>query len=101
VSGDELEGIREQAEAVEMAVHLQEIKRVLQDGTAKVEFSFAFGASGTVQTAQVWEKKAVENRYGRITHSWRKVGPFLTTKEGTRASLLEFLAHLAKKEEPQ
>ncbi len=80
-----------------LTLHMEEIKRVLRaDARMKVEFGLAFTMTGSTATAQVWEHTTIEKRYGGTTNKWSKVGPFLTTKEGTRSSLLEFLAHLTK-----
>lgn len=72
----------------------KEIKEHLQHGSnVRIEFNFAFGVKGTVQTAQVYRRP--DNP--RAT-KWTKVGPFLTCDENTRAALLEMLANIAKED---
>lgn len=74
---------------------LLEIKQHLQHGGyVRLEFSFAFGVNGTVQTIQLYRRP--ENP--RAT-KWEKVGPFLTCEENTRSALLEMLANIAKEED--
>lgn len=73
---------------------LAQIREAMKAMPCQLEFGFAFSETGTTAAVQVLTK----NIRGR----WVKVGPFLTTKAGTRSSLLELLALMcaeAEKEE--
>jgi hypothetical protein len=80
---------------------LGEIRALLRsDDITRVEFSIAFGMDGSVQTAQVYKREQVGKKYGQgWTNKWVKVGPFLTTTEGTREALFTLLATLSKTDE--
>jgi hypothetical protein len=81
-------------ESVALDGELEKIKEHLRNGAyCRIEFSFAFGTSGTHVTAQLYKRP--DNP--RAT-KWEKVGPFLTTEENTRAALLEMFASLAKED---
>lgn len=81
-----------------LAVELANMKSMMRvNSEFRIEMSFAMNLSGgpTQITGQLFVRTLWE---GRQNPSWRKVGPFVTTPENTKSSVLAFFAHLADEE---
>lgn len=74
-----------------MSDPLNDIREALNGSPVRIEFSFAFSASGTHQSAQVYRQQGAK---------WAKVGPFIIPPDGgTRVDLLDMFANLAREQQ--